>query len=197
MSYLTNPSRYAVAGFWVEDVGDWVNVDGQTSKKDTAGYESYNATVVSSSPQTAIISILDFDSYYFNSFTSPAYLACAQGSGASCQSAPVSYDERACEYGFLTRTIPSSHHDGQIVAVKEGVNIGDYNGTPLTTSSKVKMVITSSTFTITYSILGNWSDTATLDGTPVSVGSDVPRQLVTNNNGGTAVTDNSVTAAFE
>jgi hypothetical protein len=192
MSYLTNPYMVSpLAQFWDSSVGTWINVDGQTSKTGTAGYQSYNATVASSSPQTAIISILDFDAYYFNMFDSPAYLASSGG-----QSPPISYDERACEYGFLTRTIPSSHHDGQIVALKNAVNIGNYNGTQLTTSSKVKMEITSSLFTITYSILGDWSDTATLDGTPVSVDTDIARMLVTNNNMGTAVTDNSVTAEF-
>ena len=174
------------AAFWVDDVGTWVNEGGQTSKSNPSGYASYNATVASSPSQTAIISILDFDAYYFTMFVSADYLAAA---------AP-SYDETACEYGFLTRADSSGANPNKITAVIDSDTAGSYIDDQLTTSSKVKMVITSTSFAITYSVDGTFTDTVNFYSTTFS-SDTTQRMLVTNNTGGSSVDDNSITAEFE
>lgn len=168
--------------FWVDDVGTWVNDGGQTTKESpTSSYYSYNSTVVSSPPQTAIISFQNFDSHYFTMFVSAAYLAAA---------APE-YDQTACEFGFLCR-LDEGDNAKKILAFIDGSSAGSYSNA-LTTSSKVKMVITSTSFAITYSVDGTFTDTQTLH--DVSFSSDTTqRMLATNNNGVT--TSNSITAEF-
>ena len=174
--------------FWVEDVGDWVNDGGQTTKESpTSSYVSYNTTVVSSPPQTAIISILNFDSYYFTEFVSAAYLASSGG-----QSPPIDYDERSCEFGFLCRA-DSGGDAKKIRALVDGGYEGGYSDDQMTTSSKIKMVITSTSFAITYSVDGTFTDTVNFFSTTFS-SDTTQRMLATNNNGLT--TSNSITAEF-
>ena len=177
--------------FWVDDVGTWVNDGGQTSKASPAGYKSYNATVASSPSQTAIISILDFSPYYFCMFDTAAYLASSGG-----QSPPISYDERACEYGFLCRSEDSTLNANKITAVIDADTSGGYSDDALTTSSKIKMIITSTTFSIKYSVDGTFTDTVDFFDTTFS-SDTTDRLLVVNNNKGSSVDDNSLTAEFE
>jgi len=174
----------ASAEFWVDDVGTWANDGGQTTKESpTSSYQSYNSTVASSPSQTAIISVLNFDSYYFTMFVSADYLAAA---------AP-SYDETACEYGFLCRA-DSGVNAKKIIAVIDGAQPESYSDDQMTTSSKIKMVITSTSFTITYSVDGTFTDTVNFYSETFSEDT-TQRMLATNNNGLT--TSNSITAEFE
>ena len=185
---IFNPYRYVAGEFWDSSVGTWVNDGGQTSKASPAGYQSYNATVASSPPQTAIISVLDFEPYYFCMFDSEAYLASSGG-----QPAPISYDERACEYGVLIRSEDSTLNAKRITAVIDADTTSPYSDDDLTTSSKIKMIITSTTFSIKYSVLGNWTDTVDFFDTTFSADTTA-RMLVVNNNKGSSVDDNSLTA---
>jgi len=169
--------------FWVEDVGDWVNDGGQTTKESpTSSYYSYNSTVVSSPPQTAIISVLNFDSHYFTMFVSATYLAAA---------APE-YDQTACEFGFLCR-LDEGDNAKKIRAFIDGNGDGDYSDDQMTTSSKIKMIITSTTFSIKYSVDGTFTDTVDFFDTSFSADT-TQRMLATNNNG--INTSNSITAEF-
>jgi len=187
-NFVVNPYSFTSAEFWDSSVGTWVNDDGQTSKASPAGYKSYNATVTSAPPQTAIISILDFAPYYFCMFDTQAYLDSSGG-----QSPPISYDERACEYGFLCRSEDSTLNANKITAVVDADTTGSYSADAMTTSSKIKMVITSTSFAITYSVLGNWTDTVNFFSTTFS-SDTTARLLAVNNNKGSSVDDNSLTA---
>ena len=137
---------------------------------------------------TDIISILDFAPYYFCMFDTQAYLDSSGG-----QSPPISYDERACEYGFLCRSEDSTLNANKITAVVDADTTGSYSADAMTTSSKIKMVITSTSFAITYSVLGNWTDTVNFFSTTFS-SDTTARLLAVNNNKGSSVDDNSLTA---
>jgi len=152
MSYLTNPYRYAPTSQYVVSEGSWTNTDQYTTVKDSpSGGSSYNRTIAQTLPIEYEIAINDLGVRWYVAFSTISEIDTAWTNYGTI-------DERAIPYGLYF----IGNADPTFVSLVLDFDTPSVFSDAYTTSSRFKMKLTASQFTVTYSVLGNWTDTQTL-----------------------------------
>jgi len=152
MSYLTNPYRYAPTTQYVASEGSWTNTDLYTTVKDSpSGGSAYNRTIAQTLPIEYEIAINALGVRWWVSFSTLYDIA-------SAWETYNAFDENAIPYGLYF----IGNADPTFVSLVLNYTTPSVFSSAYTTSSRFKMRLTASQFTVTYSVLGNWTDTQTL-----------------------------------
>jgi len=160
---------------YTQSQGTWANTGSQTTKTDNGdSYQSFNATNAFALPLQHDCQVTNFDSFYLAGFFTQTALDAAWAADGDI-------NEDNFQYGFRLRPNPDGGGaPAKIIAIINGVSSGGYSSDSMTSSSKIRIILTSSAFKIDYSIDGSFTDTVNFFTTSIS--STGTWLVVTNNN---------------